>query len=314
MLSEVVIGAALSGTVGLVFRHCVLTRRRKAEERRKRELAKVSAKADAERERQEQRCRRLKAQGPNADALLAYIAQSKLELDGILESVKDFFQIEDVQELEKWLKRYADLLRFPPYQDLVALSEAAKDSVLAKRDVEHVLEDFAGRAGEYADFALSIERKTMRGTTGWMMEKDDGSFEPHGDRYARILRSVESSDRGWIYALVNRGMPGVVKLGFTKQNPKRRAARLSCDSALPTGFEIAYSDIFNDCRRMEKMISDRLARFRVPPDGGFYRVEVATAVQLIKTVAREVQASRDSTSAAKKCWPDPLPEFGAARI
>ena len=187
----------------------------------------------------------------------------KLELDGILASVQDFFKTQDVQRLDKWIAHNTELMKFPPYEAIVALLEEARGHILVKEDVENALEDFAENAVDYADHAFGIERGQMMvdglDEGGRMIETANGSYEYVYVRYDRILLSVRGADRGWVYVLVNPAMPGLVKIGFTRRNPKGPAASLSKDTGVPAAFTVVFSEIVGNCRRVELITHERLA-------------------------------------------------------
>jgi len=51
---------------------------------------------------------------------------------------------------------------------------------------------------------------------------------------------------GYIYALVNASMPGLVKVGRTSRDPKDRAAELSGATGVATPFLVVYHEHFAD--------------------------------------------------------------------
>src|SRR5437867_1538113 len=127
-MPELITWVAILAAAVLLLRRFVLVPHRRAQERRRKELEgerEAKARADAELEREKQRRQRIRDLGRNADALLLSVITAKLELDGILASVQDFFKTQDVQRLDKWVARNKELMRFAPYHAIVALSEQA---------------------------------------------------------------------------------------------------------------------------------------------------------------------------------------------
>lgn len=68
--------------------------------------------------------------------------------------------------------------------------------------------------------------------------------------------------KGYIYALTNKGMPGLVKIGRTKNNPEKRADDLQT-TGVPYPFEVALKLKVADCYRAESILHSRFQDKRV---------------------------------------------------
>ncbi len=92
------------------------------------------------------------------------------------------------------------------------------------------------------------------------------------------------SDAGYIYALINASMPGLVKVGRTTRNPKDRASELSGVTGVATPFMVVYQEHFIDCEEAETWIHETLQQqgFRVAPNREFFNAEI---VDVIKSIA-----------------------------
>lgn len=92
---------------------------------------------------------------------------------------------------------------------------------------------------------------------------------------------------GYVYILTNPSMPGLVKVGSTTRQPRVRAAELSRGTAVPTPYEVAYSEWVTDSKSAERRIHWRLNSTRLSTKREFFRVSVAEATEIVKAVAAE---------------------------
>jgi hypothetical protein len=93
------------------------------------------------------------------------------------------------------------------------------------------------------------------------------------------------STPGWVYILTNEAMPGMVKIGLTTKTPKERAAELSSPSGVPLPFVVAWARAVSDCAYVEKAVHRMLDDKRVNGKRESFRVDVATARQVIEAAA-----------------------------
>lgn len=89
---------------------------------------------------------------------------------------------------------------------------------------------------------------------------------------------------GWVYVLTNPGIPGLVKIGYTKNDPQQRARELyGAGVAYP--FEVAYQLRCTDYRAVERSVHDLLAEFRVNGGREFFACTVQDAAEAIQECA-----------------------------
>ncbi len=98
------------------------------------------------------------------------------------------------------------------------------------------------------------------------------------------------SDRpapGWIYVLTHPAWEGLgmVKIGRTGRNPRTRAAEITSVSGLLAPCSIAYCSPVSDMASAEQAVHRMLAPHRVRKRRELFRVDVATAQQVIRAVA-----------------------------
>jgi len=98
------------------------------------------------------------------------------------------------------------------------------------------------------------------------------------------------SDRpkpGWIYVLTHPAWDsvGMVKIGRTGRDPCTRAAEITNVSGLLAPCKIAYCSPVSDMTGAEQAVHRMLATHRVCKRRELFRVDVATAQQVIRAVA-----------------------------
>lgn len=97
---------------------------------------------------------------------------------------------------------------------------------------------------------------------------------------------------GYVYILENPSMPGLLKIGKTTRTPKIRAKELSSVTSIPTPFNIAYKEEFNDCDYAENYIHDILSinGFRVSKNREFFEIDKDKAIKIIKQSKKEINS------------------------
>lgn len=102
--------------------------------------------------------------------------------------------------------------------------------------------------------------------------------------------SLELSDaQGFIYVLINRAIPGIVKIGKTTQLPEKRAAELSTSTGVPLPYQVYYAVKVLDCHRAERFVHERLASVR----DNFSREFFAISPEIAKALIDEVVAANE---------------------
>ena len=94
------------------------------------------------------------------------------------------------------------------------------------------------------------------------------------------------NDPGFVYALINPSMEGLVKVGKTNRDPKGRANELSGATGVPTPFILAYSAPFENCTEAEKMIHIILETKceRISDKREFFKAELNEVIETILDV------------------------------
>lgn len=105
-------------------------------------------------------------------------------------------------------------------------------------------------------------------------------------------------NKGYVYALINPSLQGLVKVGFTTNEPEHRAKELSSATGVPTPYLVAYKEFFSDCKEAEKQVHQLLEEkeTRINPNREFFEVELSEVVRVINLVKQSSPLSTQSST------------------
>ena len=94
---------------------------------------------------------------------------------------------------------------------------------------------------------------------------------------------------GWVYVFTNEATPGLVKVGYSMQDPKKRAddlykKRKKSESGVPMPFDIAYKALVPNPYSVEQAVHDALddRGMRLNDEREFFECEPMDAIELIR--------------------------------
>lgn len=109
-----------------------------------------------------------------------------------------------------------------------------------------------------------------------------------------------------VYVLTNEAMPGVVKIGLTDGTIETRIANLSTATGVPLPFECYYAAEVDDMARVEKLLHQLFAEYRINPKREFFRIDpekvvLALAIGKFKEVTPgEVEVDAEEKAALER--------------
>lgn len=90
----------------------------------------------------------------------------------------------------------------------------------------------------------------------------------------------------WIYVLTNASMPGLCKIGFTKNTPEERCKEINSATGVPVDYEVAYSiPVFNG-HDVEQLIHSHLSEVRVNKRKEFFTISLDEVKPIIDTISQ----------------------------
>ncbi|MDE2370279.1 MAG: GIY-YIG nuclease family protein [Burkholderiales bacterium] len=114
--------------------------------------------------------------------------------------------------------------------------------------------------------------------------------------------------RGWVYVIVNKAMPGVVKVGHSMKDPVLRARELG-GTGIPHPFEVAFDDVVEDPRRIELQAHSVLEECRESANREWFRCGVGEAVAALCSVSGRAVPPRFEQRAAEPVSTEAAPEL-----
>ncbi len=91
--------------------------------------------------------------------------------------------------------------------------------------------------------------------------------------------------KGWIYCISNRSMPGLLKVGQTKNCPTLRAEKLQT-TGVPLPFDIEFAKKTTDYEKKEKTIHNLLdaLKTRLNPKREFFKVDLSVVKNIFDLI------------------------------
>ena len=94
---------------------------------------------------------------------------------------------------------------------------------------------------------------------------------------------------GYIYILINASFPGLLKIGRTTRSSGERAAEISNGTGVPTPFSVAYEVRVVSCEEVERLIHERLNRYRENTGREFFRIALKEAVDIVNKLCSQYE-------------------------
>jgi len=86
----------------------------------------------------------------------------------------------------------------------------------------------------------------------------------------------------WIYVLSNPAMPGLLKIGYTIQDPIDRAKQISASTGIALPFALEYAFHCHNGSILEKELHAYLDSFRVSTNREFFKISLEDAIAAIE--------------------------------
>jgi hypothetical protein len=112
----------------------------------------------------------------------------------------------------------------------------------------------------------------------YTIEKDSDGWET--TKYYTLHSKIDSSGgegSEYVYVLGNEYMPGLLKIGYTYNDPQIRASQISKSTGVPEKFKVLfYGRCFNGMR-VEKAVHDLLKKYRINNSKEFFKISLEEA-------------------------------------
>lgn len=115
---------------------------------------------------------------------------------------------------------------------------------------------------------------------------------------------------GFIYILRNSSLKeNLVKIGLTRRTSEIRAAELSRHTGVAQAFDVLYEEMVCNCELAEKLVHQRLEKFRINEQREFFDVPSKIAVRAVFETCMEVNGKFRHESSRLAIWIRPDSQF-----
>ena len=141
-------------------------------------------------------------------------------------------------------------------------------------------------------FTLTPSTDPAKAAEGW----EDVTY------YTNRLRNIDvpkgRTGCQWVYILSNEAMPGLLKIGFTKNKPTERAKQINASTGVALDFNVEYTYPCFNAHDLEKEIHIYLEHngFRVNKKKEFFNISLDQAIAVVERIGQPYKMQEDETS------------------
>jgi len=152
-----------------------------------------------------------------------------------------------------------------------------------------VSEDYTNAEAVY--FTILPSKDPQKRAEGW----EDVTY--YTNRPVHLRAPKGSTNNQWIYVLVNETMPGLCKIGFTKNKPSDRVKQINSATGVPINFEVAYTFPCFNAHDLEQEIHHYLQEegFRVNNKKEFFNISIEEAKAVINKLGKPYVIEEDGS-------------------
>ena len=110
---------------------------------------------------------------------------------------------------------------------------------------------------------------------------------------SRTLQYTPNSGKQYVYVLTNESMPGLCKIGFTKNMPDKRAKQINAATGVAQDFTVEYAFPCYNGHVLEQEVHGYLNSYRVNKNREFFRVTVDEAKAVIERLGERYNPKED---------------------
>ena len=114
------------------------------------------------------------------------------------------------------------------------------------------------------------------GEDGW----DNVTYYTSRKRNSRI----KGEGREWVYILSNETIPGMLKIGYTKNHPEERAKQISSSTGVAIPYKVEWAYKCHNGEQLEGEVHQYLKEYRVNPKKEFFAIDLEKAKQAVEAM------------------------------
>jgi hypothetical protein len=120
----------------------------------------------------------------------------------------------------------------------------------------------------------------------------DPKFEPGWEDIIYLKEPIVDSSGGvrsteYVYVLVNKSMPGMVKIGMTTTTPAKRANEINKATGVPTPWVPVWWLKCYASRILEQRVHEHLGQYRVASNREMFAIDSVTAQRIIEELGKD---------------------------
>ena len=105
---------------------------------------------------------------------------------------------------------------------------------------------------------------------------------------------ASAPNKGFLYALSNESMPGLLKIGFTSRPIAERVLELGSATSTPTPFNIAFYFASDNPQQDETLAHEELKKYRLNQGREFFKITIRDALIKLRNKLGRKEAFLDS--------------------
>lgn len=145
-------------------------------------------------------------------------------------------------------------------------------------DFIKVTEDYTGASAQYFTLTPSTNSQ-YPAEEGW----DDVTYYTNR---SKTLQFQPGTDKQYVYILTNDTMPGLVKIGYTKNDPSKRARQINAATGVAMDFNVEWAYPCYNGFELEQEVHRYLDSFRLNKNREFFRMTVEEAKSVVERLGK----------------------------
>ena len=132
-------------------------------------------------------------------------------------------------------------------------------------------------------FTITPSTNSQKASEGWE------SVNYYSDKRSSYQIPTNVPNAQWVYILSNPSIPGMVKIGYTNNEPDVRVKEINRATGIPTDFVVEFALPCVNGYEVEQLVHEELEDLRVSNRKEFFKVSVEDAVYLIQEIGEDYE-------------------------
>ena len=132
-------------------------------------------------------------------------------------------------------------------------------------------------------FTITPSSNSQKASEGWE------SVNYYSDKRSSYQIPTNVPNAQWVYILSNPSIPGMVKIGYTNNEPDVRVKEINRATGIPTDFVVEFALPCVNGYEVEQLVHEELEDLRVNNRKEFFKVSVEDAIYLIQEIGEDYE-------------------------